>query len=207
MCSNDDRRKKENIMSAEAQESLDLLQEISQDSSLKAVNNEGLSTIAEFATAISAQELRVEELEEQLKEAKRELRSLTDEKLPQLLLELGVSEFKLEDGTKVTVKNIYGATIPAARREEAYQWLRDHGHGDMIKNVISASFGMGEDQLAQKFKDTAKENGLICEQKMSVHSQTLKGFVRGEIEKGRDVPQDLFGVFVSQRAVIKGDKK
>ena len=194
-------------MSAEAQESLDLLQEISQDSSLKAVNNEGLSTIAEFATAISAQELRVEELEEQLKEAKRELRSLTDEKLPQLLLELGVSEFKLEDGTKVTVKNIYGATIPAARREEAYQWLRDHGHGDMIKNVISASFGMGEDQLAQKFKDTAKENGLICEQKMSVHSQTLKGFVRGEIEKGRDVPQDLFGVFVSQRAVIKGDKK
>lgn len=193
-------------MSAEAQESLDLLQEISQDSSLKAVNNEGLSTIAEFATAISAQELRVEELEEQLKEAKRELRSLTDEKLPQLLLELGVSEFKLEDGTKVTVKNIYGATIPAARREEAYQWLRDHGHGDMIKNVISASFGMGEDQLAQKFKDTAKENGLICEQKMSVHSQTLKGFVRGEIEKGRDVPQDLFGVFVSQRAVIKGAK-
>lgn len=193
-------------MCSEAQESLDLLQEISQDSSLQAVNNEGLSTIAEFATAISAQELRVEELEEQLKEAKRELRSLTDEKLPQLLLELGVSEFKLEDGTKVTVKNIYGATIPAARREEAYQWLRDHGHGDMIKNVISASFGMGEDQLAQKFKDTAKENGLICEQKMSVHSQTLKGFVRGEIEKGRDVPQDLFGVFVSQRAIIKGVK-
>lgn len=193
-------------MCSEAQESLDLLQEISQDSSLQAVNNEGLSTIAEFATAISAQELRVEELEEQLKEAKRELRSLTDEKLPQLLLELGVSEFKLEDGTKVTVKNIYGATIPAARREEAYQWLRDHGHGDLIKNVISASFGMGEDQLAQKFKDTAKENGLICEQKMSVHSQTLKGFVKGEIEKGRDVPQDLFGVFVSQRAIIKGVK-
>ena len=193
-------------MSAEAQESLDLLQEISQDSSLKAVNNEGLSTIAEFASAIAAQELRVEELEAQLKEAKRELRSLTDEKLPQLLLELGVSEFKLEDGTKVTVKNIYGATIPAALREKAYQWLRDHGHGDMIKNVISASFGMGEDHLAEKFKEAAKEKGLVCEQKQTVHSQTLKGFVRGEIEEGRDVPQDLFGVFVSQRAVIKGVK-
>lgn len=194
-------------MGAEAQESLDLLQQISQDSSLQAVNNEGLSTIAEFATAISAQELRVEELEAQLKEAKKELRSLTDERLPQLLLELGVSEFKLEDGTKVTVKNIYGATIPAALREKAYQWLRDHGHGDLIKNVISASFGMGEDELAEKFKQAVNEKGLVCEQKQTVHPQTLKGFVKSEIEEGRDVPQDLFGVFVSQRAIIKGDKK
>ena len=195
-------------MSAEAQdESLDFLQGLSEDKSLKAVNNDGLKTIAEYASAISAQELIVEQLEAQLKEAKRELRALTDERLPQLLLELGVSEFKLEDGTKVTVKNIYGATIPAALREKAHKWLRDNGHGDIIKNVISASFGMGEDELAQKFKDTAKENGLVCEQKESVHSQTLRGFVKGEIEKGKDVPQDLFGVFVSQRAVIKGVKK
>ena len=194
-------------MSAAAQdESLDFLQGLSEDDSLKAVNNDGLKTIAEYASAISAQELIVEQLEAQLKEAKKQLRSLTDESLPQLLLELGVSEFKLEDGTKVTVKNIYGATIPAALREEAHKWLRDNGHGDIIKNVISASFGMGEDHLAEKFKEAAKDKGLVCEQKESVHSQTLRGFVKGEIEKGKDIPQDLFGVFVSQRAIIKGAK-
>jgi len=32
---------------------------------------------------------------------------------------------------------------------------------------------------------------------------TLKAFVRNEIEEGREVPMDLFGIFVGNKTTIK----
>jgi len=36
-----------------------------------------------------------------------------------------------------------------------------------------------------------------------VEPMTLKAFVKEQIERGNDLPLDLFGVFVGQRAKIK----
>ena len=82
-------------------------------SSIEKMDNTGLASVAEIARAVRNHEDLVAKLDDQLKEAKRELLKLTDEDLPAMLLELGLSSFELEDGSKVTVRPTYGAHIKA----------------------------------------------------------------------------------------------
>jgi hypothetical protein len=134
------------------------------------------------------------------------LMKMTDEDLPSVLEELGVKSFTLEDGSKVSVQPLYGASIPAPRKEEAFAWLRENGYDDLIKNDVVCSFGRGEDEKAADFAQAARERGLSPEQKQTVHAQTLKAWVRERVESGDAFPMDIFGAFVGQRATIKKGK-
>ena len=89
-----------------------------------------LKQAANLAAMIKTETEHVKVLEENLKECKKNLMKLTDEDLPQLLTELGMSSFKMADGSSVEIKKTYGASIPVANRAQAYQWLRDNGFGD-----------------------------------------------------------------------------
>ena len=73
--------------------------------------DEELSKVATLAKAIQEKEDRVKELELALKENKAALLKLTDEDLPAILQELGLSGFTLEDGSSISVKPTYGAYI------------------------------------------------------------------------------------------------
>ena len=100
------------------------------------------------------------------------------------------------------VKQTYGARIPVVHRDAAFAWLKEKGHDDIIKNLVSVPFGRGEDSLATDFINLAQKNGYAPDQKKEVHPQTLKAFVKEQLEKGQEVPMDLFGVFTGQRASI-----
>lgn len=165
-----------------------------------------LKGVAKLAQQIANQEQQVAKLEETLKTAKKDLYRLTDEELPSMLAEMGVASFKLEDGSQVEIKKTYGASIPVASREEAYKWLRDNEFGDMVKNVVSVNFGMGEDQKASDFRTMAEDNGLSPDQAESVHPSTLRAWVKEQVEDGKPFPMELFGAYIGQRAVIKGAK-
>jgi hypothetical protein len=163
-------------------------------SALDSVNTEGLQTVAEMARAVTAQDALVVQLEDRLKEEKKKLLKLTDEDLPALLHEIGLTKFELEDGSKVELKPTYGAH------------MRDNGFDDIIKNTVSCVFGRGEDSQAEQFLKIAAEQGVHADQKEEVHPSTLKAFVRERVETGDEFPMDLFGAFVGQRANIKKGK-
>ena len=169
-------------------------------------NQEGLQTIAEIARAVREKQEYVEALEGLLKKAKAELLKLTDEDLPNMIMELGVRDFTLEDGSKVELKTTYGAHIKIDNRDQAFEWLKTNGYDDIIKNVTSCQFGRGEDDRAVDFVKLAEAQGLPITQKREVHPNTLKAFVRERVEAGDDFPMELFGAFVGQRATIKGSK-
>ena len=61
-----------------------------------------------------------------------------------MMSEMGLSELKLQDGSHLKVSTSYKAHITEANKEAAYNWLRNNGLGDIIKNEISVSFGRGE---------------------------------------------------------------
>ena len=82
-----------------------------------------------------------------------------------MLAEIGMSSFSLDDGSTVEVKQTYGASILVDKRPEAYDWLRDHGHDDIIKNTVLCQFGRGEDDQAGAFAAFAQKQGFIPEQK------------------------------------------
>jgi hypothetical protein len=160
-----------------------------------------------LARTIRDEEEYIASLEGDLKAAKKKLIKLTDEEMPAMLAEIGIASFALDDGSTVEVKQTYGASILVDKRPEAYDWLRDHGHDDIIKNTVLCQFGRGEDDQAGAFAAFAHQQGFVPEQKTEVHPQTLRAFVKERCEAGEDFPMELFGAWVGQRAVIKRSKK
>ena len=169
-------------------------------------DDSNLKGIAKLAYEIKDAENLVAELDTKLKNAKKHLLRLTDDELPTVLTEMGLSAFKLDDGSEVTIKKIYGASILADQKEEAHLWLRNNGFGDMVKNIVSVNFGMGEDHKAQVIKSRLEQSGLSPEQSESVHSSTLRAWVKEQTEEGKEFPMELFGAYIAQRAIIKGAK-
>jgi len=172
-------------------------------SKVESLDQEGLNTVSGLARRIQEKESRITALEDELKEEKKALLKLTDEDLPSMLAEIGLTSFKLDDGSQVTVKQTYGAHIVADRRDEAYEWLREQGHDDIIKNTVFCQFGRGEDDKASSFQAFAQKEGYVPVQKTEIHPQTLRAFIKERVESGEEFPMDLFGAWVGQRAVIK----
>tara|TARA_R110002153_G_scaffold96348_5_gene230672 strand:- start:847 stop:1425 length:579 start_codon:yes stop_codon:yes gene_type:complete len=175
-------------------------------SSVDNIDQSGLKTVAELARKIRDEEEYVASLEADLKKAKQGLLKLTDDELPTMLAEIGLSSMKLDDGSEVTVKQTYGASILVDNRPAAYDWLRDRGYDDIIKNTVACQFGRGEDDKASAFKAIAEQEGYFAEQKTDIHPQTLRAFVKERVENGDDFPMELFGAYIGQRAVIKRSK-
>jgi len=164
-----------------------------------------LSNVSDLASKIIQMENKVSFLEEELKSSKKQLLELTDQDLPAAMEEINMESFTLSDGSEVKVIPTYGGTIRADDRPQAHTWLRDHGYGDIVKNTISANFGMGEDNLAKDFYQSALDKGFQVDKKEAVHPMTLKSFVKEMTENGSEFPSDLFGAFIGKKAkIVKG---
>jgi len=141
--------------------------------------------------------------EEELKKLKEVETTLSEQTIPNLMQQAGVELIKLAGGVSVEVKPFYSARIPASRSEEAFNWLRDNGHGDLIKNQVSLEFKMKQDNEAKALVEELKQKGLAVMQKTTVHPSSLRSFVREQIEDyGKDVPAELFGTYVANKTKI-----
>ena len=146
---------------------------------------------------------KIEATEEELKKLKDVETTLSEQTIPNLMQQAGVELIKLTGGISVEVKPFYSARIPASRSEEAFNWLREHGHGDLINNQVSLEFGMKQDNEAKSIIEELKAKGLPVKQKTTVHPSSLRGFVREQIQDlGKDVPADLFGTYVANKTKI-----
>ena len=111
----------------------------------KPVSTVTLAEVRALAEQQAVLEAEVENLESQLKAKKDALKDVAECLLPGLLADVGLTSLSLADGTKLEVQDNIFASIDDANREAAHAWLREHGHGDLIKNVVSVTFGKGED--------------------------------------------------------------
>jgi len=180
--------------------------ELKKATSVEKIDQNGLTSVAELARQIRDKEATIDALEHTLKDSKKDLQKLTDEEMPAMLAEIGISSFTLDDGSTVEVKQTYGASILVQNRPTAFEWLRDHQYDDIIKNTVLCQFGRGEDDQASAFSAFAEEKGFIPQQKTEVHPQTLRAFVKERCEAGEEFPRELFGAWVGQRAIIKKGK-
>tara|TARA_Y100001938_G_C7895534_1_gene331944 strand:- start:18 stop:563 length:546 start_codon:yes stop_codon:yes gene_type:complete len=161
------------------------------------------SDIAESCNKLLDVQKKISTAEEEMKKLKEVETTLSEQTIPNLMQQAGISMLKLADGSSVEVKPFYSARIPASKSEQAFDWLRENGHGDMIKNQVSLEFGMRQDNEAKALVEELKQKGLAVQQKTSVHPSTLRGFVREQIQDlGRDVPAELFGTYVANKTKI-----
>jgi hypothetical protein len=169
------------------------------------VSDEQVTGIAGLAKRAKMLEKEIAEMEEVLSERAEQYRKLTEQTIPEAMAETGMKKFVMEDGSSIDIKPFYGASIPKARQSEAFQWLRDHGFDDIIKNTVSVRFGRNEDELCVRLLNLLGEQGYPAEQAQKIEAQTLKAWVKERVEKGEPVNTELFGVFIGQKAIIKSN--
>lgn len=167
------------------------------------VSDDQLSGIAALARRAKELEKQIDDGEQTVKELKDQHRKLVEEALPGLLSELGMTSFRMEDGSSVEVKSFYSASISEARRAEAFEWLRERGFDDIIKNTVSVRFGRGEDDACLRLRQMLAQSGFPAEQVEKVEPQTLKAWVKERVERGDEFPMELFGAYIGKRATIK----
>lgn len=165
-----------------------------------------LDPISRLANEASDIEQKMAETDAALKALKKEHLEIIEQKLPEALEAIGLKEFTLLDGAKIEVKPFYAASISAANRDAAFDWLRKHGYGDLIKNQVTVAFGAGEDDRAEKFMEKCQEQQLFPSQANRVEPMTLKAWFKERIEMGDPIPLQMFGGYISQRAKIKRSK-
>lgn len=170
---------------------------------LSSVDNNDLKQVAALVRQQLLLERRVEDLTADLKRAQLDLANISGDVLPAALAEHGLTELKMADGSKVTVATTISANISKDRLSGAHGWLRDNGFGDLIKNTVSVNFGKGEDDKAGELIRELEGDGYSVDQKEAVHPSTLKAFCKEQIEKGSEIPTDLFGIFIGQKTTIK----
>ena len=167
---------------------------------------ENIQSLADQVQMLEGLHTRIEASENNLKDLKKEYQRISGEVIPTMMSEMGLAELKLSDGSHLKVSTTYRATITEANKETAFNWLRDNGLGDIIKNEILVSFGRNEDNKAASYAELAKGQGFQPTQKMKVEPMTLKALVRERIEAGKEMPTEIFGVFSENKTTIKRNK-
>ena len=161
-----------------------------------------IKSLSEQVLKLRDLEAEVKSDEERIKTKQKEIARISEDVIPTMLSEMGLSQLKLADGSSVDVKPFYSASISVANREKAYKWLRDNGLGDIIKNDVVVSFGRHEDNKAVDYANLAKSQGFEPTQKLKVEPMTLKALVRERIEAGKEMPMDIFNVYVGNRTKL-----
>lgn len=115
------------------------------------------------------------DLDASLKSVNAALKELEETLLPEKMLTLGLVQgnkgsFTTASGMRVSLRTDVYASVNKAKEPEFFEWLRDTGSGDLIKE--------------------------------SVHSQTLRAFVREQRENGVSIPDGLVSTYEVTKAVL-----
>ena len=159
-----------------------------------------LSEVIEQYKSVGAQILAVEG---KLKELKEQEKYISNFSIPEIMNKMNLSTVKLKDGSELSVKKVYSATMKADKKPQAIQWLRDNGLGDIVKNEITVNFGQGEENKAMAYANLAKEHGYEPSQKEDAHHASVSAVMKEWKEKGNEIPTDLFSVLDVDQVKIK----
>ena len=167
------------------------------------IDPEKLSTEIEKLKSVQD---RIKSLEDQIKDLKEDEKYFSCVVIPKLMEDMNLSSLKLKDGSELSVKKIFSATLKADKKAEGINWLRDNGLGDIVKNNITVSFGQGEDNKAVDYASLARSNGYEPIQEEKVHPSTLKVVMKEWKDKGHEVPEELFNTFDGNQTYLKNKK-
>lgn len=162
-----------------------------------------LSELTTLVTQLQDADKAVEEASDILKRAQEIQRELSMNRIPDLFDEINLSQLKMKDGSVVEIKRDFAASISIERKPFCFDWLRKNNHEHIIKHDVTVKMKKGEESEAKALIKKLDDMGLTYIDKEHVHPMTLKAFVKEQIEKGTDLPQEQFGVFPIRKTKIK----
>lgn len=156
--------------------------------------------------------LEQEELEDRLKDVKKQIVQYQETLLPEVMDEIGLSDITTKGGLRIEMREEVRASLPKdeGKRLAAFRYLRDTGNDGIIKRQFVINYGRDSAQWAEAFaemleKAEIKEHATV-EQMETIHQQTLLKFLREQLDSHEEVPLESFGAFVQRFARIKRGK-
>lgn len=161
----------------------------------KAPTKSDLKRLVSLGALLAAATKEFEFYEAKTKAQKTIITRLSQEDIPQLMKEIGLTEIKLDTGESITVRSEISTSITEEKAPQCFAWLIEHGFGGLIKTAVLAEFSKDELAVAEKLAEQlTKKFGERVAFKQLVHPATLKSFVKERLEKGEKFPLSMFGV-------------
>lgn len=86
-----------------------------------------------------AKKSAVDDLKKRKEEAQKEYDVLRKLVIPEVMENLGIEKPVIKGVGRLTVRPDIYAGIVSGKKDEAYQWLQDNDHGDLIQDTINSS--------------------------------------------------------------------
>mgnify|MGYP003148296032 FL=1 len=144
--------------------------------------------------------------EEKLKVLRQQRDRYLHDLIPSKMQETGLDEAKV-DGNRVSLSTFVSGTMPKdpMQRDIALSHLREIGASDFIKNVVSVSFPVSEDNRARAMQADLEDKGFETAAKTWVEPSTLKKLIRERVEAGQEIDLEIFNANIGTIARIKGE--
>jgi len=176
-------------------------------------SNDALAQLAKLGQELLARQKALAVAEDAVVAAKKSLTEIAEVQIPELMLSLGISSFRLASGQEISVDDVFGAHISEERRDAAFAWLEANGQSGIIKRRVVVAFGRDEEAQAAALvaELDAHATPLDYAVERNVAAATLKKTARELMEKGElpEEAQALLGVFKKKVAKLAtpGTKK
>ena len=178
----------------------DLLKEAIADGKAGLPNEEKLGRLTVLARQQLAIENEIEELQMKLEGRQKALKQVSETEIPTLMQEIAQRSVQLLDGRWLKITPFYGGKITDL---SAYDWLEDHGKGEIVKVNMTVSCRLSDAETINKVMTTLHEAGISWDENQGVHPSTLKAFIKDQISSGEPIDRELFNVFTGWRSSIK----
>ena len=175
-------------------------------SAFDALTTEGGGELSQMIRVVSEINQSVKSAEESLKLLKQNRDRYLYEFIPAKFSEMGIDKVEV-DGNKVSLRSFVSGTMPKdpIAKQNALDHLREIGAGDFIKNDVSISFGVSEDNRAKSLVVDLEDKGFDTSSKTWVEPMTLKKLIRERVESNQEIDLDIFNAHVGQVAKIEGN--
>lgn len=162
--------------------------------------SDALKRLSNLAETHAALELLVDNRENEIHTLKRDRDHIAEQQIPELMEELGIAEFKTTSGLTITVGDKVRCGV--LKNAKGLAWLREHGHGGLVKTAVTVPFARGGEDAAVQLVDRLEGEGLKATAESHVHNQTLGSAVDAMLKDGEDVPLELLGAYLQRRAKV-----
>lgn len=165
-----------------------------------------LGVISKYLIEMEEVQAEAEKLEESLKEKRDRIKTISEVLIPELFDTIQMTSVTLKSGEKVQVMETYAAGIIKKNQEECFKWLKEHKHDGIITHEVRAKFKKGDEKKVKQLLDFVNKSKILVNDKKTVHPQTLKAFVKEQIENEAttkvEFPRDLFSVFTIKQTKV-----
>jgi len=173
----------------------------------KKITQDSLTEIAETAKRLIAVRKDIAMMEINLETLKKKEKALSQETMPDLLLEHGLTSITLETGEKITITEEVYSTLAKdpIKRRFVLKWIVKNGGAAIIKKLCTV------EEPEKVLIDFLNEMDIPYDATQDIHHSTLRawwrsklGITKGslqEIEVG-DIPKEA-SVFIYKKTKIK----